>query len=131
MGKTWLVREFARRQGLELAEVNFEERPNVGAVFDEADPRKILAALELVLGQRIDPARTLLFLDEIQRAPHAFANLRWFFEKLPELPVLATGSLLDFVLRDHSFSMGEEVQYPLLSLPFYLVEQLPRLVRGQ
>jgi len=31
--------------------------------------------------------------------------LRWFAEELPSLPVVAAGSLLDFVLREHAFSM--------------------------
>lgn len=29
----------------------------------------------------------------------------WFYEELPELPVVAAGSLLEFTLTDHSFSM--------------------------
>jgi len=46
-----------------------------------------------------------LFLDEIQRAPELLAKLRYFYEKLPELHVIAAGSLLDFILADHDFSM--------------------------
>lgn len=37
--------------------------------------------------------------------PEVLANLRWFDEELPALPVIAAGSLLDFVLADHAFSM--------------------------
>lgn len=105
VGKTWAVRELASRSNLDLAEVNFEERPELGAVFEETSPDAILSALEPLLETRIDPNRTLLFLDEIQRAPNAFAHLRWFYERMPQLAVVATGSLLDFVLNDHSFSM--------------------------
>lgn len=105
VGKTWAVRELASRSSLDLAEVNFEERPELGAVFEETSPDAILSALEPLLDTRVDPDRTLLFLDEIQRAPNAFANLRWFYERMPQLAVVATGSLLDFVLNDHSFSM--------------------------
>lgn len=49
--------------------------------------------------------KTLLFLDEIQAAPELLAKLRWFAEKKPELAIIATGSLLDFVLDDHTFNM--------------------------
>src|SRR5262249_47163447 len=53
----------------------------------------------------INPDNSLLFLDEIQVVPELFAKLRWFAEKMPNLPVIATGSLLDFALETHTFSM--------------------------
>ena len=37
--------------------------------------------------------------------PQLFSKLRWFAEDLPQLPVVAAGSLLEFVLADHLFSM--------------------------
>jgi predicted AAA+ superfamily ATPase len=46
-----------------------------------------------------------IILDEIQVAPDLLAKLRWFAEDLSELPVIAAGSLLEFVLEKHSFSM--------------------------
>ncbi len=51
--------------------------------------------------------RTLLFLDEIQAEPTVVAKLRWFAEELPGLPVIAAGSLLDFALREPTFSMPD------------------------
>ncbi len=56
-------------------------------------------------GISIDPHKSLLFLDEIQVVPELLAQLRWFAEKMPELAVIATGSLLDFALDTHTFSM--------------------------
>ena len=53
----------------------------------------------------IKPGKTLLFLDEIQAAPEVLASLRYFYEQMPQLHIIAAGSLLDFVLEDHSFSM--------------------------
>jgi predicted AAA+ superfamily ATPase len=105
VGKTWAVRELARRADLELVELNFEEHPEYAAVFDNNSPTIVITEIERLFARRITPDRTLLFLDEIQRAPQAFANLRWFYEKMPEMAVVATGSLLDFVLADHAFSM--------------------------
>jgi len=49
--------------------------------------------------------KTLLFLDEIQLAPKAIADLRYFYEKMPELDVITAGSLLDHTLSDLSFPM--------------------------
>jgi predicted AAA+ superfamily ATPase len=105
VGKTWTVRALAASAGLHLVEVNFERYPELAELFLEKSPEKVLSTLERVKGERIDKATSLLFLDEIQKAPHAFANLRWFHEECPELPVVATGSLLDFVLKEHEFSM--------------------------
>jgi len=48
---------------------------------------------------------SLLFLDEIQAVPTAIQSLRYFYEDLPELPVISAGSLLEFTPADHSFSM--------------------------
>lgn len=105
VGKTWLVREFARESQKQLIEVNFEDRLSPISLFNSNDPKEILLNLSTHYKTSIDPNNSLLFLDEIQAAPEIFAKLRWFYEKLPELPVIAAGSLLEFLLADHTFSM--------------------------
>lgn len=105
MGKTWLVRHFAQLQNLQLIELNFEKKPELASFFDTNDPKEILLNLESALGVKIEPSKSLLFLDEIQAVPELFAKLRWFAEDLPELPLIAAGSLLEFVLEKHTFSM--------------------------
>jgi len=105
VGKTWLVRNLASTARLELVELNFERDPLAAELFRSNDPRQILKDLELHLGRRILTDNALLFLDEIQAAPQLLAKLRWFFEELPSLPVIAAGSLLDFALSEHTFSM--------------------------
>jgi len=47
----------------------------------------------------------VFFLDEIQATPHVLQALRYFYEGYSELPVIAAGSLFEFILADHSFSM--------------------------
>jgi uncharacterized protein len=106
VGKTWLIRELAKQLDLRLVEVNFERAGSeVTGIFRSKDPRAVVRSLELMVGHSIDPSNTLLFLDEIQAMPEVLANLRWFAEELSALPVIAAGSLLDFVLADHAFSM--------------------------
>ena len=105
VGKTWLVREFAKTMGKTLIELNFEETPALMSLFDSNDPQEILLQIGMRNRQVIDVAKSILFLDEIQAAPEMFAKLRWFAEKMPELPVIAAGSLLEFVLAKHTFSM--------------------------
>lgn len=105
VGKTWLVRHFAKLQGKKLLEINLEKQPSLASLFSDNDPRQILLNLEATFNKSIDPKNYLLFIDEIQAAPELLAKLRWFAEDMPELPVIAAGSLLEFVLAKHSFSM--------------------------
>jgi len=105
VGKTWLVREIARRAGRDLVELNFERDPRYARVFAASDPAQILGELSLTIGRDVSAGRSLLFLDEIQAAGEVLAKLRWFAEELPELPIVAAGSLLEFALADHAFSM--------------------------
>ncbi len=117
-GKTWIVRDLAARQNRKLVEINFERTPELAVHFSEKDPVKILKNLSAELAQSIQPENTLLFLDEIQAAPEVFACLRWFKEELPELAVISAGSLLDFVLAKHTFSM------PVGRISYFYLEPL-------
>jgi len=105
VGKTWLVRDLAARSGRELAEVNFERDPSFARYFRTNDAAAILGELSLALDRDISPGRSLLFLDEIQAAAPVFGKLRWFYEEVPSLPVVAAGSLLEMTLGDGHLSM--------------------------
>lgn len=105
VGKTWLVRDLAQRNQKNLIELNFERDPGVKRFFSSNDPRAILGEISLWQGKNLATEQSLLFLDEIQAAGDILAKLRWFSEELPVLPVIAAGSLLEFTLADHSFSM--------------------------
>ena len=105
VGKTWLVRDLAQRHGLRLVEINMERRPELADHFRSNDARRAVGDLSADLGISIDPGTCLLFIDEVQATPQVLAFLRWFREEMPELPVVAAGSLLDFALREHAFSM--------------------------
>ena len=61
--------------------------------------------IEAYFDERVVPEAAMLLLDEVQSAPEILAKLRWFSEEMSELPVVAAGSLLDFALADHTFSM--------------------------
>ena len=103
VGKTTLVRQFAAASGMGLCEVNLERNLYLDRVFETLDTGRITRELEAVGGVRL--AGSILFLDEVQAAPHALQALRYLYEDRPELPVLAAGSLLEFTLADHPFPM--------------------------
>ena len=118
VGKTWLVRDLAKRQRLKLIELNFERLPNLADLFSENNPEEILRNIEAELATTIKPYSSLLFLDEIQAAPELFSKLRWFKEDMQELPVVAAGSLLDFALNKYQYSM------PVGRITYFHLEQL-------
>ncbi|MGD9107544.1 MAG: AAA family ATPase [Gammaproteobacteria bacterium] len=105
VGKTWLVRQLAKITGSQLIELNFEQNPQFVSMFESNDPKQIIINLGAALNTTIAINKSILFLDEIQTVPELLSKLRWFAEELPELAVISTGSLLDFVLAEHSFSM--------------------------
>ena len=106
VGKSWLVRDWGGRKFDQVVELNLERRPEFHACFADNDPEATLARLEVLLADRIPPdGSALLFLDEVQAAPGVLSKLRWFAEEMPQLPVIAAGSLLDFALRDPALSV--------------------------
>jgi len=105
VGKTYLVREFAKQFFAYFIEINFDERMDSRRLFQHQDINQVISYIELVMETPVVPGKTLLFLDEIQKAPEVFARLRYFYEKRPDIHIIAAGSLLDLMLADHSFSM--------------------------
>ncbi|MCE5318379.1 MAG: AAA family ATPase [Parachlamydia sp.] len=105
VGKTWIVRHLAESEGMKLVEFNFEKTPAFAALFESNSPQEIIKRIEQRFSLKIDPKKTLLFLDEIQAKPELLAKLRWFYEDMPELPVVAAGSLLEFFLSTLPISM--------------------------
>ncbi len=105
VGKSTLLRLFAEQQNRPLTEINLERHANLAPVFEQNDLKNLLNVLEAL--PNISPISTdsILFLDEIQAVPEAIPALRYFYEELSQLPVAAAGSLLEFALSDHQFSM--------------------------
>jgi len=105
VGKSTLVRLFSEQQELELVELNFERNLEFSELFASNDPQQIVATIRLMMNKILKPSESILFLDEIQAAPKVLAVLRYFYEEMPALHVVAAGSLLDFELDSPSFSM--------------------------
>ena len=104
VGKSTLVRNFCNEQKLDLIEINLEKFLYLDEVFQTNNIKLIISNIEDISKQKIS-RNSLLFLDEIQATPHAMQALRYFFEDKKDLAVVAAGSLLEFTLNDHSYSM--------------------------
>lgn len=111
VGKTTLVKVFAGSYKHSII-LNLE-KPLDMVYFDNSNDVKSITE-SLFLSRNIssrDMGETLLFIDEIQESPKAIQLLRYFFEDLPELHVIAAGSLLEFAMRKvKSFPVGR-VEY--------------------
>jgi hypothetical protein len=117
VGKTTLIKSFAKTYKYSIT-LNLEKKPDRVLFQDYNDAKTIVESLLL---SRNIPSNslneTLVFIDEIQELPEAIQMLRYFYEEVPELHVIAAGSLLEFAMHKvKSFPVGrvEFLQlYPL------------------
>ena len=123
VGKTTLVNQFSKYYdnfislNLERQEdvIYFQQYTNVQDIFDA-----ILLDHKINLEKN---QRLLLFIDEIQEEPKAIHFLRYFYEELPFIHVIAAGSLLEFALAEvKGFPVGR-VEYRYV-FPFNFAEFL-------
>lgn len=105
VGKSYLVRQFSDKHFDNIVEIDFEKKPHLKSLILSNNIDNIINNLEIQFKTSIIPGKTLLFFDEIQAAPGVLKILRYFYEDLQELHVIAAGSLLDMVLSEHSFSL--------------------------
>jgi Predicted ATPase (AAA+ superfamily) len=105
VGKTFLINKFAQENFNSIITINFDLQPEYKRCFETLKPTEINNLITIMSRQTIMPGKTLLFLDEIQECPNAIMALRYYKELMPELHVIAAGSLLEFVLKEESFRM--------------------------
>jgi uncharacterized protein len=105
VGKTFLIEQWGNDNFTSVISLNLEQSPHHALPFRSLTPTKIIKELELIIDADIVPGKTLLFLDEIQSSPQVLQALRYFYEQLPELHVVAAGSLLDFTMHEYEFSV--------------------------
>jgi uncharacterized protein len=114
VGKTTLVRLFAREFDTFIY-MNLEEKENAELFAADYSFEDLLAGIYLKANVLQDSSkRTLIFIDEIQNEPKAVQTLRYFYEKRPDIYVIAAGSLLESLMGRHiSFPVGR-VEYMAL-----------------
>ena len=107
-GKTWLIKEFGRREYTRVAYINFESSKLMQSLFEvDFDIQRIITAIQIETGVQITPQDTLIVLDEIQEAEGGLTSLKYFKENAPEYHVIAAGSLLGVALqKTKSFPVG-------------------------
>lgn len=119
-GKTYIVREFGKREYKNFIEINFIERPDMQAVFSgNLDVDSMVQQIKLSMpGCQFIPGETLLFLDEIQDAPNARTSLK-FWTQDGRFDCIASGSLLGIDYKNEvSIPVGYEQQLIMRTLDF-------------
>ncbi len=107
IGKTWIVKDFGDRYYKNIVTIDFEKEREMHSFFEKSlDPISIKQSIEIIKKTKIIPEETLLFFDEIQSCPRAISALRYFYEEMNEIHVIAAGSLLEFALSEISFPVG-------------------------
>lgn len=106
VGKTTLVELFAQDFDTYIY-LNLEERENAELFAADYSFEDLLAGIYFKANKQQDEnKRTLIFIDEIQNEPKAVQVLRYFYEKRPDLYVIAAGSLLESL-------MGRHISFPV------------------
>ncbi len=132
VGKTYAVRILGK-SFTHFVEVNFDFLKNAKKIFEkDLRPDRIIQELNILLETDIRPGSTLLFFDEIQECPEALQALRYFYEIIPSLHVIAAGSLLDFAIQKYGIPVGRVESlycYPLSFFEFLIVTQHIQLAK--
>ena len=120
VGKTFIVREFAKQYYDNIAELNFFIRPEFKDAFEGSlrvdDLIKKITSIDNSL--RFKEGRTLLFLDEIQECGNARTALKPIAED-GRFDCIASGSMLGIAYKNtRSIPVGFEKQVEMYSLDF-------------
>ncbi len=121
VGKSWLIRHFGKTHfDGKIIEINLEKSKGLHIIFKpDFDVKRIEIELGLALNTTIEAGKDLLFIDEIQACPEALGSLRYFYEDMPNLHIVAAGSLLDFEFRNQTFPVGRVETLSLYPMTFY------------
>lgn len=113
IGKTTIIREFAKEQYEHFVEINFILDKGAEKIFEgKLDANTIIENLTAFKMQRLEPGKTLIFLDEIQECPNARCAMKFLVED-GRFDYIESGSLLGVRYKEvPSYAVGfEEITY--------------------
>ncbi|MDE7357689.1 MAG: AAA family ATPase, partial [Bacteroidales bacterium] len=119
VGKTTLVNAFAKDYEVYLT-LNLEKSADRQLFESDLSIDEIVTSIYLLNGKARRDVSTLLFIDEIQNSPKAVALLRYFYEEVSGIDVIAAGSLLENLIDKHiSFPVGRVEYMAVRPCSFY------------
>ena len=121
-GKTYISKQFGEEYFDNVVYLNFEMNKSLDSIFqyDMNVSRIIREISSTVVGHEIIPGKTLVIFDEIQASSNAVTSLKYFCEDMPELHIIAAGSLLGIALKrgGMSFPVGKVERLDMYPLSF-------------
>ncbi len=120
VGKTYIIKKFAKNEYQNFVYFNFEEDKNLCEFFKtNLNYKKILGNLSVYSNKKIQELKTLIIFDEIQECPNALTALKYFNEAEENFHIIAAGSLLGIQLNTiNSFPVGQVEFIDLYPLSF-------------
>ena len=139
VGKTYILKEFGRREYENVAYVNCDNNALVRDLFTpDYNIERILLTIGAITGVNILPGKTLIIMDEVQELKRGLASLKYFCEDAPEYHVAVAGSLLGLTLHGgDSYPVGKVNtlnMYPMTFEEFLLAcnrKQMVDLLQAQ
>ena len=104
VGKTSAVLMFGKKHFTSVLHINLENVEHARLFRESISMEEFKDIVQIKFSQTLIPGETLVFLDEIQNSPCLIKLLRFFYELMPELHVIASGSLLDVIIEREGFS---------------------------
>lgn len=99
VGKTYLIREFAKRHYENLAEVNlFENEEAKVALGSATSSRELFLRLSAYVEGELRPGSTLVFIDEVQECPNVVTMIKFLLER-EDFDYVLSGSMLGVELK--------------------------------
>lgn len=119
VGKTTIVRQFAKAHYKSFIEINFEQMPLARQAFEgNLDARTVLINLSAMGFGPMIPGQTLIFFDEIQSCPNARTAIKFLVED-GQYDYIESGSLLGINYKDvSSYPVGFERELEMFPLDF-------------
>ncbi len=117
IGKTYIIRQFAKKHYESFVEINFILDGSAASIFDDvSDVNMIITNLTAYAGKKLIPGKTLIFLDEIQECPQARTAIKFLVDD-GRFDYVESGSLLGVKYKEvKSYPVGYETiiqMYPL------------------
>ena len=119
VGKTYAIRRYAERAGLQLVEMNFLLQPETKNIPQGAsDVKELLLRISAYAKRPLTPGKTLIFFDEVQE----YADILTWVKALVDqgsFRYALSGSLLGLELKNiRSVPVGYMTEYQMYPLDF-------------
>lgn len=110
IGKTYIIEKFCKENYEKYIYLNFEDITKLSSIFEHTlVPKEIMSQIEVLIGEKIEIEKTVIFFDEIQICEKAITSLKYFCEAKENYRIITAGSLLGVKLHrfETSFPVGK------------------------